>query len=136
MEINSSPEAMNIAVSVVILYFSVVSRASFQEVREASQTVFSKPKQRAMAFESEYPKSVLLLVGYQTQSRSDPETMHQMFSTPGGGPILPEEGERVAREMGAAKYMECETGNPDHLYAVLREVCGLSSSLAARTMIQ
>ncbi|KZS94968.1 hypothetical protein SISNIDRAFT_484481 [Sistotremastrum niveocremeum HHB9708] len=66
----------------------------------------------------------IVLVGHHTQSRSDSEIMHKAFTNGRGetGPILPEEGERAAREMGAVKYMECDTGNAVHLNYIIREV--------------
>ncbi|KZS94971.1 hypothetical protein SISNIDRAFT_484483 [Sistotremastrum niveocremeum HHB9708] len=117
---------------VVVLNFSVISRTSIQEMKETWEDRYFHLTQFFSS--SERAKPILLLVGSETQLRSDPEIMHKALSTPGEGPILPEEGERVAREIGAARYMECETGNVDHLNAILQETMRLGWNLAQDRM--
>lgn len=71
-----------------------------------------------------YPdKAPVILVGCKIESRSDPEVVHELYTTGDReGPILTEEGERAALEMGALKYMECATGNAGHIDAIFQEV--------------
>lgn len=69
-----------------------------------------------------FTRTATLLVGCGTELRSDPELMHHAVSSGAGPPLLSEEGEILAQEMGASRYMECLAGNKDHLELVLREV--------------
>ncbi|KZT33661.1 hypothetical protein SISSUDRAFT_1053980 [Sistotremastrum suecicum HHB10207 ss-3] len=109
---------------VIIFWFSVVSRAAFQRLREYGPASLSSIDANTPA----------LLVGIDSQLRAVPEMMHDAFSNSEETPILPEEGERVARELRAAKYMECETGNVDHLRAVIQEALRLGWNDAQERM--
>jgi Rho family protein len=48
----------------------------------------------------------LLLVCTKTDLRQDPTTM-SLMAAQGTTPITPQEGERVAKEIGAKRYLEC-----------------------------
>ncbi|KAF8639308.1 hypothetical protein AX17_001589 [Amanita inopinata Kibby_2008] len=65
----------------------------------------------------------LILVATKTDLRSDDQT-RRMLSAQGQAPITPEQGARVAREIGA-KYIECSAktgvGVKDVFYLALRE---------------
>lgn len=72
-----------------------------------------------------------ILLGLDIESRSKPEVVHKLFlepslSTGKVGPVIPEEGERLAQEIGAAKYMECLVIDKAQVEAVFQEVGSLA----------
>ena len=52
------------------------------------------------------PKTPIILVGTKLDLRDNPETV-QSLKENGLKPITKEDGERLTKEIGAAKYLEC-----------------------------
>ncbi|KZT38980.1 hypothetical protein SISSUDRAFT_985492 [Sistotremastrum suecicum HHB10207 ss-3] len=98
---------------VIIKYCSVLSRLEFGE------TKFSTFK----SFVTKHLSFRTILVGIDIEKRADPEVLHRLLSDPQRpGPVLPEEGEALAENIGAYKYMECSLENKVQVRAVFREV--------------
>lgn len=72
------------------------------------------------------PLVPILLVGLKTDLRQDPHTL-QMLAAQGSRPVTPEQGSAVAREIGAARYIECSAKNrvgvQEVFEAALKEAC-------------
>ncbi|PWZ03810.1 putative RHO1-GTP-binding protein of the rho subfamily of ras-like protein [Testicularia cyperi] len=68
----------------------------------------------------------ILLVGLKTDLRKDPNSL-AMLQAQGTKPVSPAQGEAVAKEIGAAKYVECSAKTRDGVQEVfdtaLREAC-------------
>ncbi|KAI9003413.1 cell division control protein 42 [Hyaloraphidium curvatum] len=81
---------------VFLVCFSVVSKASFENVKEKW---FPEVRHHC-------PGVPCLIVGTQADLRDDPATRAKLDKQK-QRPIMPDEGERLARELGAVKYVEC-----------------------------
>jgi small GTP-binding protein len=82
--------------AVLVICFSVVSMASYDSV----QPTF-------MPEAAEYlPTVPILLVGTQTDLRDDPEAVARLAEQQ-LAPLIPAEGHKLAKEIGAVKYLEC-----------------------------
>jgi cell division control protein 42 len=104
---------------VFLVCFSVTSPASFENVKEkwfpevrlslpfslsplpSLLTVFSSPQ-----VHHHCPGVPCLIVGTQVDLRDDP-TVLEKLGRQKQRPVPPEAGERLARELGAVKYVEC-----------------------------
>ena len=68
----------------------------------------------------------ILLVGLKTDLRSDTHAL-SMLSAQGTRPVSYEQGTRVAKEIGAARYVECSAktgrGVQEVFDAALKEAC-------------
>ncbi|KAF2117183.1 P-loop containing nucleoside triphosphate hydrolase protein [Lophiotrema nucula] len=82
---------------VVLLMFSVADRNSFQMVSE----------QWVWELDKHLPDTPRVLVGLQSTLRSDPKTLEDFCRT-SQTPVQQEEGEKLAREIKAAAYVECD----------------------------
>ncbi|KZS94978.1 hypothetical protein SISNIDRAFT_409509, partial [Sistotremastrum niveocremeum HHB9708] len=126
--------------AVIILCFSVTSRSSFNEVKRYSHNWWHRliPKISSLSRSRKYSAAPILLVGLGTQLRSDPEVVHQLFSTGDcKGPVLPEEGERLARKIHAEKYMECSSTDEDAIDVVFQEVrAHLTADISSRVNVR
>ena len=79
-----------------------------------------------------------LIVGTQIDLRDDPQVMEKL-SRQKQRPVTSEQGERLARELGAVKYVECSALTQKGLKNVFDEVSRLScppeNSLARLTTL-
>ncbi|KZT38819.1 cell division control protein 42 [Sistotremastrum suecicum HHB10207 ss-3] len=80
---------------VVLICFCVISRTSFENVK----------KTWVPEIRHHCPGTPYLIVGTQIDQRSDSKVLADMDKRK-ERPILPEDGERVANEVGAVKYVE------------------------------
>ncbi|KAG5519115.1 hypothetical protein PMAC_002203 [Pneumocystis sp. 'macacae'] len=101
---------------VFLICFSVTSPASFENVKEKWL-----PEVRHHC-----PGTPCLIVGTQIDLRDDPITIEKL-KRQNYCPITTEQGERVSRELGAAKYVECSALTQKGLKNVFDEaiVCAL-----------
>lgn len=67
-----------------------------------------------------------LIVGTQTDLRDDP-AVREKLSKQKMQPVRKEDGDRMAKELGAVKYVECSALTQYKLKDVFDEVCYLSS---------
>ncbi|KAJ3291909.1 Rho GTPase [Borealophlyctis nickersoniae] len=81
---------------VFLVCFSVVNPSSFENVREKW---FPEVRHHC-------PGVACLLVGTQVDLRDDPLTVEKLARNR-QRPVGPEQGERLAKELGAVKYLEC-----------------------------
>jgi GTPase SAR1 family protein len=81
---------------VFLVCFSVTSPASFENVKEKW---FPEVHHHC-------PGVPCLIVGTQIDLRDDPQVLEKL-SRQKQRPVPPEQGERLARELGAVKYVEC-----------------------------
>jgi cell division control protein 42 len=81
---------------VFLVCFSVTSPASFENVKEKW---FPEVHHHC-------PGVPCLIVGTQVDLREDPQVMEKLQRQK-QRPVAPEQGERLARELGAVKYVEC-----------------------------
>jgi cell division control protein 42 len=81
---------------VFLVCFSVTSPASFENVKEKW---FPEVHHHC-------PGVPCLIVGTQVDLRDDPQVMEKLQRQK-QRPVAPEQGERLARELGAVKYVEC-----------------------------
>lgn len=81
---------------VFLVCFSVTSPASFENVREKW---FPEVHHHC-------PGVPCLIVGTQTDLRDDPQ-VREKLSRQKMSPVRKEDGERMAKELGAVKYVEC-----------------------------
>lgn len=81
---------------VFLVCFSVVSRASFENVKEKW---FPEVRHHC-------PGVPCLIVGTQVDLRDDPAARARLDKQK-AKPVSFEDGERLARELGAVKYVEC-----------------------------
>ena len=91
--------------------FSVTSPASFENVREKW---FPEVHHHC-------PGVPCLIVGTQIDLRDDPQVIEKLTRQK-QRPILSEQGERLARELGAVKYVECSALTQKGLKNVFDEV--------------
>ncbi|KZT32510.1 hypothetical protein SISSUDRAFT_1055422 [Sistotremastrum suecicum HHB10207 ss-3] len=104
--------------TVAIFCFSVVSRRQLREI-------ISRGVREQMRWGKKHANIRGLLVGIDIEKRSDPDVVHRLYAEGDkSGPVLPEEGERVARQLdseGPMKYMECSLDHVEQVRAVLHE---------------
>lgn len=96
---------------VFLVCFSVTSPASFENVREKW---FPEVRHHC-------PGVPCLIVGTQTDLRDDP-AVREKLSKQKMAPVRKEDGERMARELGAVKYVECSALTQYKLKDVFDEV--------------
>ena len=100
-----------------LVCFSVASPASFENVKEKW---FPEVRHHC-------PGIPCLVVGMQVDLRDDPQTVERLQGQK-QGPITAEDGERLARELGAVKYVECSALTKQGPKDVLDEVRCFDSS--------
>lgn len=105
---------------VFLVCFSVTSPASFENVREKW---FPEVHHHC-------PGVPCLIVGTQTDLRDDP-AVREKLSKQKMQPVRKEDGDRMAKELGAVKYVECSALTQYKLKDVFDEVCCLSLANAA-----
>lgn len=96
---------------VFLVCFSVTSPASFENVREKW---FPEVHHHC-------PGVPCLIVGTQVDLRDDPQVV-QKLAKQKMAPVRKEDGERMARELGAVKYVECSALTQYKLKDVFDEV--------------
>lgn len=96
---------------VFLVCFSVTSPASFENVREKW---FPEVHHHC-------PGVPCLIVGTQTDLRDDP-AVREKLQRQKMAPVRKEDGERMARELGAVKYVECSALTQFKLKDVFDEV--------------
>jgi cell division control protein 42 len=96
---------------VFLVCFSVTSPASFENVKEKW---FPEVHHHC-------PGVPCLIVGTQIDLRDDPQVIDKL-SRQRQRPVLPEAGERLAKELGAVKYVECSALTQKGLKNVFDEV--------------
>jgi cell division control protein 42 len=99
---------------VFLVCFSVTSPASFENVREKW---FPEVHHHC-------PGVPCLIVGTQTDLRDDP-SVREKLGKQKMSPVRKEDGERMAKELGAVKYVECSALTQYKLKDVFDEVCSL-----------
>lgn len=99
---------------VFLVCFSVTSPASFENVREKW---FPEVHHHC-------PGVPCLIVGTQVDLRDDPGVKDKL-SKQKMQPVRKEDGERMAKELGAVKYVECSALTQYKLKDVFDEVCAL-----------
>lgn len=97
---------------VFLVCFSVTSPASFENVREKW---FPEVHHHC-------PGVPCLIVGTQTDLRDDPQVRDKL-SKQKMQPVRKEDGERMAKDLGAVKYVECSALTQFKLKDVFDEVC-------------
>lgn len=97
---------------VFLVCFSVTSPASFENVREKW---FPEVHHHC-------PGVPCLIVGTQTDLRDDPQVREKLAKQK-MQPVRKEDGERMAKELGAVKYVECSALTQFKLKDVFDEVC-------------
>jgi cell division control protein 42 len=83
--------------SVFMVCFNVASPASFENVKE----------KWFPELHHHCPDVPRLIVGTQIDLREDPHTIDKLEQQQQRRPVSTEEGERLAHELGAIKYVEC-----------------------------
>lgn len=66
------------------------------------------------------PGAPFILVGTKLDLRNDPDTINRL-SQKRGAPVTPEQGEALATELGAYKYVECSALTQQGLKQVFDE---------------
>jgi cell division control protein 42 len=99
---------------VFLVCFSVTSPASFENVREKW---FPEVHHHC-------PGVPCLIVGTQTDLRDD-ESVKSKLGKQKMSPVKKEDGERMAKELGAVKYVECSALTQYKLKDVFDEVSGM-----------
>ena len=99
---------------VFLVCFSVTSPASFENVKEKW---FPEVHHHC-------PGVPCLIVGTQIDLRDDPQVMEKLQRQK-QRPVASEQGERLARELGAVKYVECSALTQKGLKNVFDEACSL-----------
>ena len=107
---------------VVMMLFSVVSRATLEEVKKKWVPEIKSHKPTSLPF---------MLVGIQTELRDEGE---DKCKDQRETPISTEEGERVARSLGAACYVECSAKTGKGLANVLE--CAVIVALSTAGLIE
>ncbi len=97
---------------VFLVCFSVTSPASFENVREKW---FPEVHHHC-------PGVPCLIVGTQVDLRDDP-SVREKLAKQKMSPVRKEDGERMAKELGAVKYVECSALTQYKLKDVFDEVC-------------
>ncbi|KZT39033.1 hypothetical protein SISSUDRAFT_1004126 [Sistotremastrum suecicum HHB10207 ss-3] len=119
--------------SVIIICVSVRSRPSFQEIKRS----WGPPSSTFKRFRRAWDKTPMILVGTDIESRADPEIVHGLFMNGNReGPVLHEEGERLAKEIGASKYLECSLGDRGQVKQVFEEAFRLISTKWSTCFLQ
>ena len=95
-----------------LVCFSVTSPASFENVREKW---FPEVHHHC-------PGVPCLIVGTQTDLRDDPQVREKLAKQK-MQPVRKEDGEKMAKELGAVKYVECSALTQFKLKDVFDEVC-------------
>jgi cell division control protein 42 len=98
---------------VFLVCFSVTSPASFENVKEKW---FPEVHHHC-------PGVPCLIVGTQVDLRDDPQVMEKLQRQK-QRPVGPDQGERLARELGAVKYVECSALTQKGLKNVFDEASG------------
>jgi small GTP-binding protein len=106
---------------VFLVCFSVTSPASFENVREKW---FPEVHHHC-------PGVPCLIVGTQTDLRDDP-AVREKLAKQKMAPVRKEDGDRMAKELGAVKYVECSALTQYKLKDVFDEVCSLLNILGVR----
>ncbi len=96
-----------------LVCFSVTSPASFENVREKW---FPEVHHHC-------PGVPCLIVGTQVDLRDDP-SVREKLAKQKMAPVRKEDGERMAKDLGAVKYVECSALTQYRLKDVFDEVCG------------
>lgn len=104
---------------VFLVCFSVTSPASFENVKEKW---FPEVHHHC-------PGVPCLIVGTQIDLRDDSQVIEKLARQK-QRPVTPEQGERLARELGAVKYVECSALTQKGLKNVFDEVCSSLSSIS------
>ena len=107
---------------VFLVCFSVTSPASFENVREKW---FPEVHHHC-------PGVPCLIVGTQTDLRDDPNVRDKLARQK-MQPIRKEDGDRMAKELGAVKYVECSALTQYKLKDVFDEVCILAFRIESVT---
>ncbi|BHF59328.1 Rho GTPase [Sparganum proliferum] len=81
---------------IFLICFSVVNPASFENAREKWYG----------ELQHHCPNVPFLLVGTQSDLRDDPDTIAKLAKNK-QKPLTPQQGEKLARDIGACKYLEC-----------------------------
>lgn len=100
---------------VFLVCFSVTSPASFENVKEKW---FPEVHHHC-------PGVPCLIVGTQVDLRDDAQVIEKLARQK-QRPVTSEQGERLARELGAVKYVECSALTQKGLKNVFDEVCIIS----------
>lgn len=95
---------------VFLLCFSVVGPLSFENVRDKWYPEVHQHR----------PEVPCLIVGTHVDLRDDQATLNRLAES-GLDPIQPETGERLAKELGAVKYLECSAQTQKGLKNVFDE---------------
>lgn len=100
---------------VLLLCFSVSDRDSFESVRE-----FWAPEVKDFLGK----RVPIIVVATQTDTRSshgvDSVSMEEV--TPGGDSVSTEEGQKMAKEIGADRYLECSSADLQSVQSVFENV--------------
>ena len=84
-------------VDILIVCFSIASPTSYANIRQAWMREISK---------SRYSDVPIMLVGTKMDLRDDPKVIEDL-ARQNQAPITKDQGELLAREINAVKYMEC-----------------------------
>lgn len=103
---------------VFLVCFSVTSPASFENVKEKW---FPEVRHHC-------PGVPCLIVGTQIDLRDDPQVLEKLARQK-QRPVTPDQGERLARELGAVKYVECSALTQKGLKNVFDEVSFVNDDL-------
>ncbi|MED6238716.1 Rho GTPase [Ataeniobius toweri] len=95
---------------VFLVCFSVVSPSSFENVKDKWVPEISH----------HCPGTPFLFVGTQTDQRENSSTVQELAKNK-QRPIRPEEGWKLARELGAVKYVECSVVTQEGVKTVFDE---------------
>jgi cell division control protein 42 len=95
---------------VFLVCFSVTSPASFENVKEKWYPEIQK----------RCPGVPFLIIGTRIELRDDSSVIEKL-SRQQMGPIVTEQGEAFAREIGAVKYLECSARTKEGLKKVFDE---------------
>jgi len=96
---------------IFLLFFSIINPTSFENVKEKW---FPEIRQYGAT-------TPLLLVGTKVDKRTDPETLEKLKLAK-QEPVSTSHGKRLAKEIGATKYLECSAKNMKGLNIVFGEV--------------
>jgi cell division control protein 42 len=107
-------------IGVFLICFSVISPTSFENIRE----------KWIPEVHHHCPNVPRIIVGTQIDLRDDPAVLERL-SQQKNRPIIPEQGEKLARELGVDKYVECSARTQKGLKNVFDEaiVAALEPSL-------
>ncbi|KZS94913.1 hypothetical protein SISNIDRAFT_465158 [Sistotremastrum niveocremeum HHB9708] len=105
-----------------IVCISVLSRVEAESIQ----------RRRAKTMWENMLEPPTILLGLDIEARSNPDVVHKLFlepslSTGKVGPVIPEEGERLAQEIGAVKYMECSVNDTAQVEAVFQDALRIAT---------